>query len=187
MRKSILIFRIILPSILCVLTIKMTNMSIDYYPLSFGLIIALVNWNKYKINYFFGISLCLIFSYIAFFGGYFSIYLTGKIFESLGDYGKNLALIVSSSFIAPLLIFLLYRVIFCFFKSSTTYIIIITSIILLSTQLYVALNYDKTFSTNLIDNKIFHPFTIWQVIMALAIQLIIYQKELKTLFKPKNV
>ena len=68
-------------------------MSLEYYPLSFGIIIGLSNWDRYKIHPLLGVLFCLILSYLAFFGGYFSIYITNIVFQSYGELGKNFIII----------------------------------------------------------------------------------------------
>jgi hypothetical protein len=61
-----------------------------------------------------------------------------------------------------------------------TAFIISLSITLLILQSYFFVKFP------MIETKAFNPQTMWQAIMALALQLIIYQKDIKELFKPKK-
>ena len=176
MNYFLLLLKIFLPPIFCALIISTVSMSLEYYPLSFGIIIGLSNWDRYKIHPLLGVLFCLILSYLAFFGGYFSIYITNIVFQSYGELGKILSLLTSTTVIAPVLIIVLFKFIFRINKTSFTWVVILISIIFLTLQFYIALTYgDKATSIDLIDNKILHPFTMWQIVIALAIQLIINQ------------
>ncbi|MAN28776.1 MAG: hypothetical protein CMH15_12755 [Mesonia sp.] len=84
--------------------------------------------------------------------------------------------IVSIAIIAPLLTLYLYSFLFKTRRSSFFYLIAFSSIVIL-----VILVLTKALLGN--NTKM---FIIWQFIVALALQLILYQKELKTLFKSKN-
>ncbi len=176
MNNILLLLKIIISPILCVLCIYFIIDDLSYYPLSFGLIIGLVNWYYHKYNPFLGVILSLIVSYITFFIAYFSLLITGEIFNFLSDLGHIIALIISAFIIAPLLVFFAYKFVFNYPKTKLTIYIILFSVILLVLQAYFFFNYDDFILTDLNKSKIVNPFTIWQVIMALSLQLIITQR-----------
>ena len=178
MRNASLIFRVIAPPVVCVLCLVYFVRDFTYYPLVFGLVIGLTNWGYFKYKQILGLVLCLILSYVTFFTGYFSLALTTVIFDFLGDLGNIIALIISAFIIAPLLVFFAFKFVFKFAKTRFTNLIVTISVFLLALQSYFMLNVGDSISDDLIDNKFFNPFTTWQIIMALAIQTIIYQNEL---------
>ena len=175
MKNSKRILKILLPSILCAVVIYITDMSIEYYPLSFGLIIGFVNWNFHKYKPLIGVSLSVLASYISFSIAYFSLGIFGYTRDMIlanTDYAISddligtLAFIISTSVIAPLLVFYLYRFIFTIQKTTFSKVIILISIVLLGLIQYGASVFYETFNS----------YLLWQVIMALAIQLLINQK-----------
>ena len=171
MKKLKTLLEILLPPLLCVFLIKVTNMSIEYYPLSFGLVIGILNWKHHKHPPFFGILLCLILSYASFFIGYFSIpLLLGILSPFLGeDSGGILALTIGAYVIAPFLVFLSYKLIFKYKKSSNFIIIgvIVLLIVVFRTLVWYSEFGNYTFKLNELS------YTLWQMIMAFAIQLLI--------------
>ena len=179
MKNSILL-KITLTPIICVLIIMSTQIGIEYYPLSFGLVIGFMNWNNYKYGLFIGIILSLLASYFSFFIAYFTVYLLVEIFNSIlgQDTGGVTALLVSSFIIAPLLMFYLYKFVFNYSRTKVTNYIILYAVILLiiiSCLFYYFTDYK--FVRFLKRIRLDH-YTIWQIVMALGIQLIIYQKEI---------
>ncbi len=180
MTKNIFILKILLPSVICFILIHIIKISFSFYPLSFGLVIGIINWNIHKNNSLLGVLLSILVSYGAFLIAFFSFAVTGATFDFMdGDSGSILGLTISAYIIAPLLLFLSYTFVFRIPKNKLSIIIIIISVILLIVQNYFF------YSQGLNQNSI-NSFTGWQVIMALALQLMIYQKELKKLFNPKK-
>lgn len=122
-------FKIILPAILCVLIIYITKISILYYPLSFGLIIGLVNWKIHKYNPYLGVLLSVMMSLISFWVAFLSMGLFSNLGElitdntnyRLGDGSKIYYLIISVNMIAPLLVLFLYNMYLIFLKLNFIY------------------------------------------------------------------
>ncbi len=180
--------KIILPAILCVLIIYITKMSLWYYPLSFGVIIGLVNWKKHKYNSYIGTLLSVIVSFASFWISFFFFGVFSALREFIinnTNYSINESmlvyyLIISAFIIAPILVFTLYKFVFKIPKTKFSLYIIISSIILLILDFMFFWNFQETnnFSEML-------PYVIWQFIMALSLQLILYQEEIKALFNKK--
>lgn len=198
MKSTILLFKIILPllSFVIILTnpvfFKLELFGIFYYPLSFGLIIAIINWEKNKYNFLSGVFLSLLISHLTFFLSFFSMeffmhigkFISGN-FNSLmsNNLPRELTFTLSAFLLAPILVFWGYKFLFDIRKSRVTIWIVIITIVLLTFQSYFFFNLSN-FSTNNFNNKnILNPFSIWQIIMALAIQLIIYQTNIKEMWK----
>ncbi|KAB1071097.1 hypothetical protein F6U93_01530 [Tamlana haliotis] len=85
------------------------------------------------------------------------------------DNARELAFIISPFVIAPILVFLAYKLVFNYPKSKITLLIVLFSILLLVLQscyfFFIAKPIDDA-------NLFLNLYTIWQVIMALALQLI---------------
>lgn len=172
--------RILLPSVLCVLVIYMTNMSLDFYPLSFGLIIGLVNWDIHKNKPLLGVFLSILVSYTSYLIAYFSLMIATNVPDTILGFSVDAAnfftFIVSPFVIAPLLIFFLYQFVFNIPKTKTTLFVILLSIVFLVLQSALFYYYVDALPTEISDNKILNSYTIWQIVMALAIQIIITQR-----------
>jgi len=172
--RNYTLLKIILAPIVCVLIILSSQFGIEYYPLSFGLVIGFINWNNHKYGLLIGIILSLLASYISFFIAYFSVYLLFEVFKLfLGqDNGGVAALMVSSFILAPLLVFFLYKFVFNYSLTKIAKYIIFTSILILIIVFYFS---DWQYFKFLKNTRLDH-YTIWQIAMALAIQLLIHQK-----------
>lgn len=181
MKKYKLILSIILPSILCAIVIYITNIPLEYSTLSFGLIIGLVNWEGHKYNPLLGILLSVLASFVSFTIAYFSFAVTGAIFSFMdGDSGSVFGLAISTNIIAPLLLLLSYTFVFKIPKTRLTTLVIIFSLIMLVSQSYLHY-YIDSLSIDFPNYKILKPYTIWQIVMALAIQLLVNQNEVNKL------
>ncbi|MGS2761683.1 hypothetical protein [Sinomicrobium sp. M5D2P9] len=185
MKNTAILFKVIVAPILCFLCLIFIINDLFYYPLSFGLIIGLVNWDIHKFKPIIGVFLSLLISYITFFMAYYSLVVTQRTFEFLGeDSGKILAVITSAFIIAPLLVFFAYKFIFHIPKTNFTFLIIISSVVILVLGFLYFMNYlDSLPERRDLNKPILNQYSLWQIIMALAIQLIIYQKQV---FKLKN-
>ena len=172
--RNYTLLKIILAPIACVLIILSTQFGIEYYPLSFGLVIGFINWNNHKYGLLIGIILSLLASYISFFIAYFSVYLLFEIFKLfLGqDNGGVAALMVSSFILSPLLVFFLYKFVFNYSLTKIAKYIIFTSILIL----IIVFNFSDWQYFKFLKNTRLDHYTIWQIVMALAIQLLIHQK-----------
>jgi len=86
MKNCILILKILLPVAICLILIGIIKIPFSYYPLSFGLVIGLANWNSHKYNLLLGVLLSIFVSHIAFYLAYFSFAITINIFSFMkGD------------------------------------------------------------------------------------------------------
>ena len=172
--RNYALLKIILAPRACVLIILSTQFGIEYYPLSFGLVIGFINWNNHKYGLLIGIILSLLASYISFFIAYFSVYLLFEIFKLfLGqDNGGVVALMVSSFILSPLLVFFLYKFVFNYSLTKIAKYIIFTSILIL----IIVFNFSDWQYFKFLKNTRLDHYTIWQIVMALAIQLLIHQK-----------
>jgi len=188
MKKIKLIINIILPSIVCVIGLNFIFGELYFYPLLFGVVLGLFNWKLHKKKPITGVLLSIIVSYATFCLAYFGWgginKLIGLVFENMGHrfYGKeSIALktfVMSFFLIAPLLVFYAFGFVFNITKTKLTKSIVVLSIIILLS--YSVFDLYLT-STNNILPKSFSVF-LWQFIMALGLQLILYQQELKKVF-----
>ncbi len=180
MKKHKLILKLLLPSILCTLIINITNIPLEYSVLFFGFILGLVNWYHHKYKPIYGIILSILASLASFLITYFSFAITGNLFSPMkGDSGQTLGLIISIYLVAPLLTFLFYKYVFDIPKGKFTNRVIITSIVLLVSSFYVL----KFIG---LVKEAEDTYAVWQIVVALSLQLIIYQNELKSMFTSKK-
>jgi len=177
--------KVVLPAILCVvLTQYFINTYWEYLViLVFGISIVLFNYSKTKYNFIWSFLIAIILSYIVYF---LSILISGVIKFILmgGDLDKKiegfifgidinvLFILIPSSIISPLLMFYCYRVIFDINKTNYFTLIKWISLVVLIFIGFVSNFYEDGYL-----------YIYWQVIMALALQLIIYQNEI---FKRKT-
>ena len=187
MKKIKLILKIATPSILCAILILITKMPIEYYPLSFGLVLGILNWNVHKYNSYLGTFLSIITSYASFFIGYFSFPIIAEILKPLFDEDKStlIAMTIAPFIIAPLVAFFLYKFIFNFPEKKVTLIVIISSIFLLVFISLIHIWNSETIQLEYEFNEILNSYTLWQIVMLLTIQLLIYQKEIENKQKLK--
>lgn len=165
--------QIVLPAIVCLLIAYFTKTSIWYYPLSFGLVIGLVNWSSHKNNPLLGTLLVVLVSYASFFASYFGVGFVAYLLDFMkGDEGALLALSIAPNIISPLLLFILFHFIFKIKKNKLRIFVILFSIIFLFFYSYIPISLEWYY---LHDNRLLNPSVIWQVIMALAIQILIHQ------------
>jgi hypothetical protein len=176
--------KIIMPSVICTLFLSIKSIEdIQYSILLFGFVIGVFNRNVHKYEMDLGAFLSILVSCISYGLGmlsYFGALYLIDFFNFETMLNKEIGgvfLLLSSVVIAPLLLFNLYKFVFKIPKTKNTNWIIIISIILL-----VVLSQFFTFKDSKTDDVYRIFFIIWQVIMALALQLILYQKELKVYF-----
>jgi hypothetical protein len=173
-------FKIVTPAILCAFLIVITKIPIEYYPLSFGFVLGILNWNVHKYNSYLGTVLSIIASYTSFFIGYFSFSIITEILKPLFSEDKSIliAMTVSPFIIAPSVAFLLYKFIFNFPEKKVTLIVIVSSIFLLVFISLIHIWNSETIQLEYEFNEILNSYTLWQIVVLLTIQLIIYQKEI---------
>jgi len=178
MKKYKLISNITLPSILCAIVIYITNIPLEYSTLTFGLIIGLANWGFHKYKPIIGVLLSMLVSFVSFLLAYLSFAATKAIFNLLNvDSDSVLSTTLSINIIAPLLLFLSYTFVFKIPKTRLTTFIVILSLVLLVFQSYLHYYFDSL-SIDFQYYKILKIHTIWQIIMALAIQLLVNQSKI---------
>ena len=177
-RNIILFGKLFLPAISCAISINIFNIIFRDYTYAtlifFGLIIVLFNFNKLKYNYFISFGISVILSYITFFvaiainfGIAFIILQLIKLKLINDNYS------IPFEIISPLLMFKSYQILFEIKKNIFFKIIKWGAIALF-------IIYGLIFK--ILDNKY---FIFWQFIMALSLQLILYQDEIKAVFNKK--
>ena len=176
----LLIGRIILHPMLCTILLLYLKEYIDYQlVLIFGIMIVLFNYGKTKNNFVLSFFISIILSYSVFFLS-FGIYLGFGYLLKGGDIEKiidgfilgipiaTLHYLIIVSIIAPLLMFYSYKILFKI-KNTKQFI------------------YIKWFSIVVLFlfglTNIFFENELWQFIMLLALQLILYEKEVNKLLK----
>lgn len=194
MKKYNIILNVIIPPLACILSIIFFDKLFYYLPLIFGLVIGISNWKLHKYKPYLGVFLSVLVLYIA----YSLTILSFSIYEPIWNFLKEninyiiskedvskVGFILSPFIIAPLLVFYAYRFVFNIPKTKITFWVIATFTIFLALQSYILFNKSDYFSTQFKDYKLFNPYVVWQPIMALGLQLILYQKELIFLYKNK--
>jgi len=191
----LMISKIVLPAFLCVVLIYFFKVyeSFKYILLylnilTFGIVIILFNKEKTKhdfiLSFLFSAVLCFLVLFLSMGVSsaiqYFINDIIGfKIKEGvyiLAMQTNDLYALIAIGIISPILMFYCYRVLFKIKK--TNYFIIVKWV---SVFILIVLG---------LSNVLFEDekyFMLWQFIMALALQLILYQKELKTLLKLKKI
>ncbi len=169
--------KIIIPSVICALFLSIKYIEdIQYSIIIFGLVIGVFNWNIHKYKLYIGVFLSIVVSCISYGLGmlsYFGVWYLIDLFNfktTLNKETGGVLLLLSSVVFAPLLLFNLYKFVFKIPKTKYTDWIIIISIILL-----VLLSQLFTFKDNKTDDIYRMFFIMWQIIMALALQIIITQ------------
>ncbi len=156
------------------------RISIEYYPLSFSLVLSIFIWNINKTRNFTKFILIITLSYISFFIAYFSTSLLHEIFKLLHFqiYAGIFSLAISTFIIAPLLVFFSFKFIFNYTKTKITNRIVLISLFFLITVSYIFYYFNDSELIVFLKNNQLDQYTFWQVIMALSIQLIIFQKSI---------
>lgn len=183
MKYSTIFFKVLLPTILCVLITYFAGGGLLFGPLLFGLIVGLVNWNLHKYDPFFGCLFSIILSYIVFAIGWFGLdfwkhiieYILDDIFFKNNISSSDLAFLITTFVIAPLLIYLLYKILFKIPMGKFTLLIIISSIFILI-FISVLLTDDKKY--HIISNFNVWQVINWQLIVMLSLQFMINQKNI---------
>lgn len=187
MQKLKIFLKVLTPSFLCAILILITKIPIEYYPLIFGLVLGIFNLNTHKYNSYLGIFLSIIASYASFFVGYFSFPIIAEILKPLFSEDKNtlIAMVVAPFIIAPLVTFFSYKFIFNFPEKKVVVFVIISSIFLLVCISLIHILNSETIQLEHEFNEILNSYTLWQITMSLAIQLLIYQKSIWNTQKSK--
>ncbi len=189
LNKILLLSRILLPAVLCsLLVLCLMNGYYEYLViLTFGIAIVLFNYGETKYNFILSFLVSVISCYVVFFlsiaisGIIGYLIMGGDVDEKiegliLGIDINNLLSLIPIAIISPLLMFYSFQIIFIIEKNRYFNIIKWFSILILP---FLGIVFRGFF-----DNS--YSYIYWQVVMALALQVIIYQKEITELFKPKK-
>lgn len=181
MRNNRVIFRIILPAILCSALVYISGGNLWLCPLILGLAIGVANWGFHKYNPFLGSLFSILLSYLV-----FSISLFGFRYEVhflkflLHDVllGRDMPIsdfvfLITTFVIAPVLMYVFYRLLFKIPKRKLTLLIIIFSVAIL---LFVGIIPFDNEEFNIMSNFSVWHITIWQLIVVISLQFMIHQK-----------
>jgi hypothetical protein len=172
-----LILKLILTPFLSVSILFFTESSLFLYPLVFSIILSLSNYKLFRFDLPIGIILGIVYSYIAFFVGYFGYGLFYKMIEiigimndiKIGDwFYTDLAFCISVFIIAPYLTMYLQKLLFKYTKTRLTY-----WIISITTLVFVLISFIH--SEQDVKN-FFNIINLWQLIIMFGLQLVINQK-----------
>lgn len=168
------VIKVILAPLLCFISLYFLKIEFEYYPISFALIISIINYKKYRLNPITGTILNIICSFFIFFGGYvLSLFLMSALKDFFGeDLSGFIGILIGANIFAPVVVFTFYNKIFIFPRSKFNNIIIIISIILLILSLFYLYYYadNENFKVNF--------YILWQIIISLSLQIILCQKDL---------
>ncbi|MEE1961484.1 hypothetical protein V1387_02215 [Allomuricauda taeanensis] len=187
-------FSIFLPSIILLLTSYfldkkyLSSSPIYLMPLFFGVVLGFFNYKFYKHKIYFNqaiqvVLISVIISFLCFVFAAFSYPLLANVIDFLFEkfsikLGKEsiarLSLFFAVDLVAPLSVLLTFKGVFAYPKGIITKILIAGTLIV-----FALLGYLSFFINN-------ESSLLWMPLMAFSIQLILYQKELKALFKPNN-
>jgi|AntDeeMinimDraft_5_1070356.scaffolds.fasta_scaffold00789_4 hypothetical protein len=177
--KNLKLFLIVtIPALLCLLYMFVFQVkNIFYFPLIFCSIISVSN-GVFKKSL--SLSKFLLFNLLGYLVMFLSILSYSGLFELLSFiFDENgvihkfslidLSFFVSVYAIAPALLFYLFSLIYKIKRNYFSLLVIISTIILLLTCRIFILEFDV--------EKV-KSFTLWQIVMAFGLQLIVYQKEI---------
>jgi len=166
------LFKIISAPFLCLIAIYFIKIDFEYYPVSFAIIMSIINLRKLRLKPLMGLVVNVTSSAIIFFLGYaLSLFFISSLKTYLGeDLSGLIGLIIGADIFAPLTLFIVYNYIFKVSKGKLyKFTVAITIAILI---IYNCVNYFN-YPFLKIDS-----YLLWQVVMSLAVQLSIYYKEL---------
>lgn len=191
--KVIIIMKTIFPVFLCILfltlflTLEYFQYYNTYYAISlFGVIVILLNFKKIKYPFVISLVLSQCICYFVFFSsvifgkGIYYIFKNIMLFfgqgiENNNNFFSNSDNIINVAIVAPFLLIYLHSFLFRLKRNSFFYKIILGAIIIL-----VSLGFSKMLFG---DNR--RLFIIWQSVVMLGLQLILYNKELRMKFITK--
>ena len=172
-----LILKLILTPFLSVSVMFLTESSLFLYPLIFSIILSISNYNLFRLELPNGIFLGIVYSYVAFFIGFFGYTIFYKAIEligitndiTIGDwFYTDLAFCIGAFIIAPYLTIYLLKLLFKNTKTKLTY-----WIISITTFVFVMISF--VHSDQDVKN-FFNIFNLWQLIIMFGLQLVINQK-----------
>ena len=184
LKNITLVTKLFLPSFLTLFLFLLVNIDIGYHVLFFSLIIVLFNHKRINHSIAMSYFLSVLLSFLSFFISialYFGIGYIIMLFIDLDKLEniyvfkyncKELLFMLPVTIISPILMFIGYHILFKIRKTNFSKIIKLTSIILLVLYGLIMQNFNDHYSS-----------ITWQFTMTLALQLILYQEELKALIK----
>ncbi len=154
------------------------NLGYSYLPLSFGLVIGLINFKidrfRSKLLQLFGV---LTISFILFYLNLLlSLYLPKLI--NLNEANTIILFKIVVFIISPLIVLFSY---YWFYRIKLTLGNIMLSVLAAGTTYLYAQFQFLSYSTN--TDQLFNPYLVWQVVVVLILQFMIYKKELFSLFE----
>jgi hypothetical protein len=182
-----LILKLFLTPLLSVSILFFTESSLFLYPLVFSIILSLSNYELFGFDLPIGIILGIVYSYIAFFVGFFGYGLFYKIIELIGItnditigewFYTDLAFCIAVFIIAPYLTMYLQKLLFKNTKTKLTYWII--SITTLAFVLISFIHSDQSVKI------FFNIINLWQLIIMFGLQIVINQKIITEKLKSGN-
>ena len=160
------------------------DLEILFLPLPFSILIVLPNISKKRRNFFLILFLSIILSAVTLYASILIFFALGhtveqmlnsnNIKDGLSEFILKLVGMVSYYIIPPAMIFFWYDKLFYIVKNKFTKSVFFFSFLVFVLAYFTTYN---NFST---------AIAIWQFIMALALQLILYQEEVKDLFRKKS-
>lgn len=179
MKYKTVLLKILLPTLLCSLTVINFNIAFIYHPIAIGLIIGVFNWDVYKINPISGFILSIMILYIAYFIIKLIFLIIGISFHIFPSPESVIAITLSGFILLPLLIYHSYGYLFnCPKTKFTTWIkfFSITSLAIYSFITFNAFSRIMSIPINFaVENKLLNPYALWQIVLVFSLQLIIYQ------------
>ena len=182
-----LILKLILTPFLSVSILFLTESSLFIYPLIFSIVLSVSNYDLFKFDLPVGIILGIVYSYIAFFVGYFGYAVFYKIIGiigipndiTIGDwFYTELAFCIAVFIIAPYLTMYLQKLLFKNTKTKLTY-----WIISITTFVFVMISFIH--SDQDVKN-FFNIINLWQLIIMFGLQILINQKVIIENIERKN-
>ncbi|MEY8778844.1 hypothetical protein AB9K32_00330 [Allomuricauda sp. XS_ASV26] len=182
-----LILKLILTPFLSVSILFFAESSLFLYPLIFSIILSLSNYKLFRFDLPIGVILGVVYSYIAFFVGYFGYGFFYKIIEIIGItndikigewFYTDLAFCIAVFIIAPYLTMYLQKLLFKNTKTRLTY-----WIISITTLVFVLISFIH--SEQDVKN-FFNIINLWQLIILFGLQLTINQKAITEKIKSVN-
>jgi len=182
-----LILKLIVTPFLSVSILFFTESSLFLYPLVFSIILSLSNYELFRFDLPIGIILGIVYSYVAFFVGYFGYGVFYKIIELIGInnditigewFYTDLAFCIAAFIIAPYLTMFLQKLLFKRTKTKLTYWIISTTTLTFVMFSFIYSNQDV--------RNFFNIFNLWQLIIMFGLQIVINQKLITEKVKSGN-
>jgi hypothetical protein len=187
MKSLKLILKLFLAPFLSVSILFLTESTLYLYPLVFSIVLSLSNYDLFRLDLPIGIILGIVYSYIAFFAGYFGYGVFYKTIEIIGItndisvgewFYTDLAFCIAVFTIAPFLTMYLQKILFKNTKTKLTY-----WIISITTLAFVMISFIH--SEQDVKN-FFNIMNLWQLIIMFGLQLVINQKVITGKIKSGN-